>query len=90
MEGLMVGHSSITFWVAVCVAIVIYCEDDKFVRNNISVECIWKKEVKVNRQNSRASEMLMTKEMVDPGSSRQAIPPWLGMPLHRKAGVWKQ
>lgn len=57
----MVGQSSYTFWVAVCVAIVIYCENFKFSRNRYRINCLGKKISKnTSTQNSRAGEMLMT------------------------------
>jgi len=66
-----VGQSSYTFWVAVCVAIVIYCENFKFSRNRYRINCLGKKISKnTSTQNSRAGEMLMTIQTVDPSSPR--------------------
>lgn len=36
----MVGHYGFTFWVAVCVAIMRYWKDYRFIRNNVPGNCI--------------------------------------------------
>jgi hypothetical protein len=83
-----------TFWVAVCVAMVVMCKIRMQFQVLVQFDFYKEKKKKENEKeqsvNTRAAEVLMTMQRVDPQAvaSRQAIPPWLEDGCPPKAQVW--